>query len=164
MWDDIWAQLEGTVPLIAPWSSYITHHIQWQGEIGRQVKIWDLVKLQWTVAFAFFIIRLCERLQIKLRGFVKLKKNPKIRKKLGSGWVGGSSPSSDYNFVLEMLCFLCCFHVSKCFKVFLWFFDFFLTWQDPLESVNWFQVGLPCQIEIRWVNERTNEQTNKRMN
>ena len=48
-------------------------------------------------------------------GCVKLKKNLKIREKLGSEWVG-QAPTKIL-FFLEMLCFFCCFfvvvHVSK---------------------------------------------------
>ena len=52
-----------------------------------------------------------------LRGFVnvkKIKKPIKIRK-----WMGGSSPNSDFNFFLEIMCFcvfFCGFHVSKFFQ------------------------------------------------
>ena len=44
-----------------------------------------------------------------LRGFEKLKKNPKIREKLGSGWVG-QAPTRIINF-FENVVFLCVFCV-----------------------------------------------------
>ena len=50
-------------------------------------------------------------ISLSVRGFVKLK-NPKIREKLGSGWVG-QAPTRIINF-LEMLCVLCflfCVHM-----------------------------------------------------
>ena len=44
-----------------------------------------------------------------VRAFVKLKKNPKIREKLGK-WVGGSSPNSDFSFFWK-LCVFCVFYI-----------------------------------------------------
>ena len=58
--------------------------------------------------------------RIAYKGFFQVKKIQKIREKLGSGWVGVSSSNSDYYFFLNILCFfvcfLRCFHVSKCFQ------------------------------------------------
>ena len=51
-------------------------------------------------------------------GFVKLKKNQKIREKLGSGWVG-QVPTRILLFFWKFCIFFLCvlfFHVSKCFK------------------------------------------------
>ena len=79
-----------------------------------------------------------------LRGFVKLKKNPKNREILGSGWVGLSSPNSDFFF--ENCVFFYVFVLFSCFQnkldsgvggygltnpSFSRIFGFFLTWQDP---------------------------------
>ena len=77
-----------------------------------------------------------------LRGFCQVKKIPKIRKKLGSGWVG-QAPTRIF-FFFEILCFLCVFYIVFMFskknikkwigewvsgvwliRVFLGFLDFF---------------------------------------
>ena len=43
-------------------------------------------------------------------GFCQVEINLKIREKLGSGWVGDSSPSSDcYSFLDFFFVILCCF-------------------------------------------------------
>ena len=53
------------------------------------------------------------------KGFCQVKKNPKIREKLGSGWVG-QAPNGIIIifwkfcvFCVFFVCFMCCFHVSK---------------------------------------------------
>ena len=53
------------------------------------------------------------------RGFVKLKK---IREQLGIEWVD-QAPTRIFLFfwgIFFCVCFLCCFHVSKCFKKKKW--------------------------------------------
>ena len=49
------------------------------------------------------------------KGFCQVTTNPKIREKLGSGWVG-QAITMILIFFLEMLCFLCYFHVSNSFQ------------------------------------------------
>ena len=73
------------------------------------------------------------------KGFCQVKKNPKIREKLGSGWVGGSQDG--FVFFWKFCVFLSCFfavHVSEKKKIGYgsgwvrsgqseFFSDFFLT-------------------------------------
>ena len=48
--------------------------------------------------------------------FCQVKKNQKIREKLGSGWVGQAPTRIFFFEILSFREFLRCFHVSECFK------------------------------------------------
>ena len=54
---------------------------------------------------------------IRSKGFCQIKINPKIREKLGSGWVGGLSPNTDF-FFLENCVFFVFFVMFSCFQMF----------------------------------------------
>ena len=77
------------------------------------------------------------------KGFCQVKKNPKIREKLGSGWVG-QLPTRILIFFGNVMFFVffCCFHAPTYLKKkkigyclinpsFSRIFEIFLTWQDP---------------------------------
>ena len=85
------------------------------------------------------------RINSRSKGFCQVKKIPKIREKLGSGWVGQAQSRIKFfgGKCFFFVFFVCCFHVSKCFKKkkldrfclinpsFSQIFGFVLTWQDP---------------------------------